>query len=385
MAEVLLSTGILLRRWWRWRSRRTLASMNAETHPILIAVADPTVHSEAVQVAAASGRRVVEAQSRDDIARYYLRAAAVLLDAAAALPTDLPQRPGVFFLAPEPGPVNWQLAFSYHAQESYVLPAQAADLLSELGRTLRSTHPAASIGAGFVVGVQGAAGGAGTSTLAGACARVAAGNTAQPVILVDAGESSGGTDLLFGLEESPGVRWPDIASGSGSVEADDLLRALPATADGVRVLSAGRSPIATPVELRPELIATVLGTLRQGSAQVVVDIPVAGQASDAAADHCDYVVLLVPAEVRPLAWAAQQAARLRTRGTSAAVVVRHRGWSGFSPEEIEELTGLDVLAELGTVSRLPRTIEVSGLPLHLPRSLAEVAHTIMAGEVKHAQ
>ncbi|MDK6521577.1 hypothetical protein QP173_09320, partial [Aerococcus urinae] len=60
-------------------------------------------------------------------------------------------------------------------------------------------------------------------------------------LLVDACPYSGGLDLLTGIENKPGARWPDLAAGTGSVDAADLVRALPTTPDGIAVLSEARS------------------------------------------------------------------------------------------------------------------------------------------------
>ena len=60
-----------------------------------------------------------------------------------------------------------------------------------------------------LVGVLGAVGGAGTSTLACWLADRAA-HEDRPAVLVDADRGGCGIDVLLGLEDQDGLRWPDL-------------------------------------------------------------------------------------------------------------------------------------------------------------------------------
>lgn len=361
-------------------------AMTSETAPILIAVEDALLHPEATHLAAATGRPIIDSRGPDDLVRHYSRAFAVFIDAARAPDLDpLPPRGGVFLLS---GDINTPPA------DAFVLPAQAADLLKALGKLAlaapgenRGHGPAAprartraggagnsgSAGAvGTVVAFVGAAGGAGTSTIAAAVARAAAADM-HPVV-VDAHRYSGGLDLLLGVEEEVGARWGEIEIGEGSVDRAQLRQALPQTKDGIAVLTAARTTVLATAGahggLRAEVdrVTTVLGA----GGFTVVDAP-----PDALPNRCDHAFVVVPAEVRAAAAAALISAECRAANTPVSLVLRHRGWSGLSSEEVERVAGADVVAEVKHLPRLVRVCEVGGLPLHMPRPLAAAAETIL--------
>lgn len=345
---------------------------------ILVAVSDPVIHPEATHVAAATGHGVIDTLDPRDITRLLPRANAVLVDAdTAGHIATLDRRPGVHLLAADPGPVDWQAAVRAHAENGWVLPAQAPQLLEALGHLAApgTGGEAADPAPGTVLAVCGAAGGAGTSVLAAALARTAA--RSHPVTLVDAAEFSGGLDLLLGLEETPGARWPELRLGEGAVSAADLRAALPTTADGIACLSAARTTLADPFRLTPEVLTPVLEALRTAPGVTVIDLPVEGPVTDAVTDACDHVVLLIPAEVRPAAAAARLVARLTAARTAVTGVVRHRHWSGLTSADIGAITRCDILTDLGNVPRLSRTVELSGLPERLPGPLATTARLVL--------
>lgn len=351
---------------------------------ILVAVSDPVLHPEATHVAAATGYAVVDTDDPRELSRLYSRARAILIDVDNAEHiSGLDRRSGVYFLAADPGPIDWRAALNSHAEGGYVLPAQATELLAALGHSSAPRPPSHTSGdreqdgSGTLIAVMGASGGAGTSTLAASIARVAAAQS-QRVTLIDAAEHSGGLDLLLGLEDSPGARWPELRLGEGVVEAEDLRSALPATRDGIAVLSTARSTIADPFRLHRESIEPVLDSLRGFSGVTIIDLPPGGQIADGVViDACDLAIMLIPAEVRPAAAAAQMSADLRRSRTQIAAIVRHRGWSGLSNEDVEKLTRCEVIAELGSISRLARTTELAGLPDSLPRPLAVAAKAVL--------
>lgn len=338
---------------------------------ILVAVSDPVIHPEATHIAAATGRDVIDTIDPREITRLLPRAHAVLADAGTARHiATLDRRSGIHLLAADPGPVDWRLAVLAHAENGYVLPAQAPELLEALGHAAvpdRSTPD----GRGTLIAVCGAAGGSGTSVLAAAMARVAA--RSHPTTLVDATEFSGGLDLLLGLEESPGVRWPELQLGEGTVSAADLRAALPVTGDGIACLSAARTTVADPFHLTPDVLTPVLESLRGAPGVAVIDVPREGACTDAVLDASDHVVLLIPAELRPAAAAARLVARLSAARTTVTGVVRHRYWSGLSTTDIGDITRCTILAELGNLPRLSRTVELGGLPERLPGQLATTA------------
>ena len=68
---------------------------------------------------------------------------------------------------------------------------------------------------------------------------MAAASRSLRVLLVDADPVGGGLDVLLGVEDAAGVRWPDLADTRGRLSAASLDQALPHVG-GVTVLSAGR-------------------------------------------------------------------------------------------------------------------------------------------------
>jgi hypothetical protein len=172
---------------------------------IVVAVEDPVLHPEAMHVAAATGRPVVETCVPAEVVRASRNASAVLVDAATAAVFTHERRDRVFFLGLDPGPVDWRRAMECHAEHAFLLPAQAPELLAMLGRHNRARGTARTIG------VMGVCGGAGTSVLAASIAL-----TGAPALLIDA-VPYGGADLLLGIENTPGARWQDLNLGDGFV------------------------------------------------------------------------------------------------------------------------------------------------------------------------
>ncbi len=120
----------------------------------------------------------------------------------------------------------------------------------------------------LTIGVVGAAGGIGTSTLAAGLVRraVVAGSTG---VCVDGRWLGGGLDVIVGAEREPGLRWPDLAQLQGTVPGAELLARLPRV-DDVPVLAHGRDRAASPA---PESCASVVACLAGAADVVVVDLP----------------------------------------------------------------------------------------------------------------
>ncbi|KQB87229.1 septum site-determining protein Ssd [Corynebacterium lowii] len=349
--------------------------MNPSDFLILLIVIQPSLHSEAAHIAAASGMKVVDSTDSAEIARYYPRATAVIVDYEGRflLPPPPPRAaPAIYLVGGDPGPLPHHVVVECRAERGFVIPAQAADLLRVLGKTARvSITPSDT--PSRVLGIIGAVGGAGTSTLAVAAARKLA--EKQPTILIDAVPQSGGLDLLLGCEETPGARWPDVRLAEGNTAPEDVLAALPGR-DRVSVLSASRSAIDDGYELTAQELSGAVDTLRRGDTPVVLDLPSFGPLFEAGVQACDEVILLCPTEVRAGARAASIAAHVRARGVAAAVVLRHRGWSGLDLEDIQQLTRLSVIAELSTISGLAKATELGGVPPRLPRTLRAAAEAV---------
>lgn len=336
---------------------------------LLVAVGNTVLHSEAVHAAAATTRPIIDITDPADLPRYLPRAAAVLVDAEFASP-DV-EHPHLFFVGPDNHPMDWNAALSCRASAAFTLPSQSAELLAALSEVpaAPATHRPSPSSSGMVLGVVGVVGGSGASTLAAALAKTASG----AVSLIDGDPYSGGLDLLLGIEETPGLRWPDLAmSSAGQVLGDDLRTAVPRTADGVAVLSAARSTIDDPFSLPYSQVDRAAQAMGQVGA-VVVDLP-----RDAIDDvRCDQLCVVVPREVRSTAAATKLLARLRAAGKRYVVVTRARSWAGLSLGDVERVLHDSVLADIPQVPGLPKTIETQGLT-RLPRSLKAAAEEIWA-------
>lgn len=350
--------------------QRTLCwTVGAMKPVIVVSIADPGLHPEVMHIAAATGCEIVDTLDVAEIARYLRTARAMLIDAGAADKlVGTPPRGGIYLLVADPGPVDWKAAAACCATDAFVIPAQSAQLLQELGRG-DAQQPEAST-PGHALGVIPVVGGAGASTCA-----VAAALRGGADALVDAVPSSGGIDLLVGIEEEQGARWGDVKFGSGRVDPESLLRSLPHAGD-LAVLTHARSKTTLPP---PRASETLLALESLRSKNVVVDLPRWGDDVAQVAAACTSLLLVVPAEVRAVSCAAAIVARLRAElaATPFGLVIRHRGWSGMDSGDVERIAGASVIGEIPTVPGMSKLAEQTGIAA-LPRALARATDKLLA-------
>lgn len=216
----------------------------------------------------------------------------------------------------------------------------------------------------LVLGVTGARGGVGASTLAAAVAARLARQTAT--VLVDLDPAGGGIDLLVGLEDVAGVRWPDLAGARGDVPGDDLLAALPRWGR-CAVLAAARDGSRPDEQVVADVLRSVAGVV----GAVVVDLGRGG----AAEAEPDAVVLVVPRDVRGVACGARLSAAWGERGAELGVVARGPGPGGMGAGELAQALGVRVVAALPNLRGLAADAERVGLVVRRP--LARVADRIV--------
>lgn len=332
---------------------------NIGKHNIVIAVADPLIHPEVSHIVAATGHGIIDAMNAEEARRVQGRGRAVVVDKAMAEQLgDSLSHPQVLFVAGDPGPIDWQRAMLVGASEAFVVPAQAPELLRALGRSAeRQRRASASFG------VIGASGGCGASTFAAAMAR----RLGEGAVLIDADPYSGGLDLLLGAEGLTGARWNDLNVSEGAFKAEDLLRALP-NDDGLRVLTSARSKGALN-SVDAAQVEAAIRTLQEFPHVVDLSLRMAGAIE--AAGGLRYLVMVIPAELRSVAAASVVAEGLRRhQGLHLLPVVRHRGWSGLSVDEVERFIGVDVIAEIPHVAGLTKRVELGGLT-DVPRALRQ--------------
>lgn len=331
---------------------------------IAVAVADPILHPEATHIVAAAGLHIIDVTTPEELRVVAMRARAVVVDKhmATELGSSL-DHPHVLFVAGDPGPVDWQAACRVGAAEGFVIPAEAPELLQALGKSHPVQHQSAPS-----IGILGAAGGAGASTLAVGVARQCTGAT-----LIDADPFSGGIDLLLGAEDAVGARWNDLSLGSGVVDGGDLRQALPES-NGLRFLSSVRSQGALLTVTASAVVAAVISLRTQ---PVVVDLSLRLPNWADVVSSLSTVVVVIPAELRAVSVARELGEKVSaSQGVQAVAVVRHRGWSGLSVAEVERTAALPVIGEIAHAPSLIKSSEMAGVGA-CPRPLRKVVAAIL--------
>lgn len=199
-----------------------------------------------------------------------------------------------------------------------------------------------------VLGVSGARGGAGASTLAAACARALA-RREGGCVLVDLDEDGGGIDVLCGVEDQPGLRWADLRDATGDIPAAELRTLLPLWGE-VHVLSHDR---ARPGEVVPAALHDVLAALG-AAVPLVLDLP--RQLRSRPPIPVDLHVLVVPRDLHGVAAAQRGLADLHP-AAPVRVVTAGRAPGDLTEGVVADAVGADVVARLRVDRSLPRAIE----------------------------
>ncbi|MEU4323281.1 septum site-determining protein Ssd [Nocardia fluminea] len=363
--------------------------------PALVLVRDERLRAEVRRVAAAA-ERVTDERVMPVGRHAWAGAGMVILDTAAAgaaAVAGFPRRAGVILVTEgEPAVPDWQAATAVGAERVVALPAGAVTLVEQFAE-----HAESRTGEGVVVAVVGAGGGAGASTLAAATAlRGAARRVRRETVLIDGAPLDGGIDLVLGMENVPGLRWPDLIIEDGRVSAAALHSALPVGAPGLAVLSCGRARPATGaaqgrsradsvsvghafVGLAPAAVRAVIESGRDAGDLVVCDVSCErGPAADAMLDAADLVVLVVPARLRSIAAAEVVAAYLGERNPNRGLVVRGPAPGGLRGAEVAELLGLPLLAAVRGQAGLASRLERGGLSVRRRGPLRDAADAVLA-------
>ena len=326
----------------------------------LIMADEPELLDALLRLAAAACVEVQRAGDAADARRWWSTAPIVLLEGDAArrcAAAGLPRRDGVVLVARgEPPGWVWQVAVTVGATDVVTLPEAEAWLVAALAD---STDRSASGRPGPVVAVVGARGGAGASTLAVATA-VTAARHGSSALLVDCDPLGGGLDLLVGVEQEPGLRWPELSVSDGRVRVGALHDALPRAVPGdgagrgLAVLSCARSAHG------PErtAVTAVLEAGRRGGDTVVCDLPrYPTEAALAALGGTDLAVLVVPADLRSCAAGGRVAQVLVEHTGTVELVVRGPSPGGITAAEAARAVGLPLLAAMRPEGGLERGTE----------------------------
>lgn len=206
-----------------------------------------------------------------------------------------------------------------------------------------------------VVGVVGAAGGVGASTFAALLARRTSRTTST--VLVDLVRGGGGLDVVLGVEEVDGARWPDLRGAGGDVRGEDVVALLPRWG-ACAVLSADRE---RPDPVEAGVRVDVLHAVSCAVGAVVLDLD-RGDVVDGHAPlpACDAVVVVARSDLRCVAGALALGPRLAAAGTGAGLVVLGRPPGGLAAADVASATGLPVWAAAGRDRALAARAERAG-------------------------
>ncbi|WP_018352262.1 septum site-determining protein Ssd [Longispora albida] len=339
-----------------------------EEHRSLIVTADPHLLDELLRLTAAAG--ILPMVAPDVVAARALWSAAPLVivggdQAQAWARARLPRRPRtVLVLTGEPDGQLWQVAEWLGVEHVAALPA-AEHWLMQKFEALAAGRPVP------VIGVVGGRGGAGASVLAAGLAVTAARQGAR-ALLVDADPLGGGADLVLGWENLDGLRWPELSRAE--------LGKLPA-GGRLTVLAQGRDE---PVDLTGDLVDAAVRTGQQGCDLMVVDLPrTFDEAARRALEHADRLLLVVPAELRACAAAAQVVLRAGPQRAPMEVVVRLPSPGRLRPKEVARALGLPLAGALRSEPGLAAALEQGTAPASEGRGpLAELCEHLLSGAGK---
>jgi secretion/DNA translocation related CpaE-like protein len=326
-------------------------SASAAARPLLV-TRDPELRDELLRLCAAAA---VTPDVVDDIGlarRDWLVAPCVLVGADCAAEVSalgMPRRAEVSLVAHAPESAElWRDAVAVRADHVVVLPDSEAALVDRLADTVDGGLDLAT-----TIGVIGARGGAGASTVAAALALTAA-RGGVPALLVDADALGGSLELVVGCESEPGLRWPDVASTPGRVGAAALRAALPSR-DGLAVLSWRQDHRSA---LQPASVTAMLAAGQRGSDVVIVDLPrrLEGPAA-VAASRVDTVLMVACSDVGSAAAGGRLLGPLSAVCRDIRLVVRRLRGHPLAAELVASSLGLPLTAVVPTRRSVSRSVE----------------------------
>ncbi|WP_242908466.1 septum site-determining protein Ssd [Actinomadura terrae] len=325
----------------------------------LIVTSDPVIADALLRLAAAADTRAEIAHGADEARAAWAWPPLILVgaDSAAELASAaLPRRQGIVLVtSSDATSETYRMAVEVGAQDVVLLPDHEDWLINAFATAGEPDGALAS-----TVCVVGSRGGAGASVLAAALGLTAA-NSGLRTLLVDADPFGGGIDLLLGLEEQEGARWPDLADRRGRLNAAVLRDALPNTGE-LSVLSWRRGD---PVPIHQDAANAVLDAAARGFDLIVVDVPrYPGDVGRMALRTADITYLLVPAEVRATVAADGLSTALSRDTADVRLIVQGPAPGGLTPEMIARALDLPPAGTFDRDRRLPTALDEG----HLPRA-----------------
>ena len=318
----------------------------------LVISADENLLDDLIRLAAATGGVLDVAPDAGAGLRRWASAPLVLVGAdvvstLAASPP--PRRPDVAVVGRDiDATALWESALAIGAEQVLSIPDDEHRVVARISSGTDAATPRA-----VTIGVVGGRGGAGASTLAAALA-VTATRRRCSAFLVDADPLGGGVELVLGMEDRVGMRWPDLAATAGRVSPVALRSALPAVG-GLVVLSWDRGDLLT---IPAAAMGSVLKAAQRSADVVVVDLPRHhDQATKEALSRCTAVLLVVPAEVRAVGSGSRVARLVAGAVPDVRVVVRGPAPAGLDGRTVAAALDLPLAGELSVEPRLGAMLE----------------------------
>ncbi|MBF4994116.1 hypothetical protein ITX31_08325 [Arthrobacter gandavensis] len=237
----------------------------------------------------------------------------------------------VGFDADEP----WQQSARHGVDGVAVLPQAAAWLAEHLARRNSPT--------GRILGVAGACGGAGGSTLACLLAREAAESGLQ-VLLAETGTGGGGLEYRVGAADASGLRWQDLAGVEGTVNPAQLAAALPEAGRFAVLGNAAGEP--APEGLEDEVQPAVLHAARAAFELTILDLGSCPPRTSRALEQCDALLAVVGGGTARLLAAKSWWNSLGSGAPPAFAVVRGPLQEGMDEARIAGLLGMELAGYL---------------------------------------
>jgi secretion/DNA translocation related CpaE-like protein len=348
---------------------------------VLALISEETILDDLLRLAAAAGCDIERVADVAALRAGWQAAALILLDPAAlagVAAAGVPRRQGVLLAcANEPTASTFQAALALGVEHVVRLPGEEDWLVDALADVV--DRPAGA--SGQTLAVLGARGGAGASVFAAAAARTAS-KSGQPTLLVDCDPLGGGLDVLLGVEDGSGLRWPDLRLTSGRLAAPALRSALvEGGRSGPAVLSCAREGGGP----TPEAVGAVIEAGTRSGSLVLCDLPRTLSATAEAALHrTDLAVLVVPAEVRACGSARGLLASLAERGVRAGVVVRGPAPGGLRAPDVAEALQVPLLAAMRAEPALDSSLERGRFGPKARGPLAQAAEAVLRALRGHA-
>jgi len=244
-------------------------------------------------------------------------------------------------------------------------PVTSQELIEKVDELLSKQNGAPKMEQGIIIALYSLRGGVGQTTLAVNLASSLRRQSQQEVCLVDLSLSGG--QASFHLRLQPRTSWADLLT-EGLFDWAEIQKRLIIHPSGLRVLSAPALP-QLPTILSAEAVTTILNTLQQNAAFVVVDLPPVMSAAFVAALQASDMAMHV---ITPDVIAVQTALNVNRAIAKANVTMKYKTnvvnqttlEAPITPAAIEKALNTRIAFQIGYDANQPRAL-TQGVPLTL--------------------